>query len=270
MKKENIDIYFHVGTGKTGSTFLQKKVFPKMKNIHYIPTNQYRNSKAILEQKKYSSYLISREFDRQLEEEIKWFSKDFPNSTPIIVFRKHSSYIASQFRRFVKNGWRKPFNDFFNFENTGHFKIEHLDYCKQINILNKYFEKEVIILNFDTLKNTPESFLNKLINGTSSSLDLDDVNIMPLHKSYSEKQLKLIYKLSRFLPLKKRAISNFKTLNFLYNILLFYPFRYSIFYLLNFIPQKLIDEIPLINNEELIKIDEYFKNDWKRVLELTT
>ena len=34
-------IYFHVGISKTGSTFLQQRVFPFLKNIHYIPTRKY-------------------------------------------------------------------------------------------------------------------------------------------------------------------------------------------------------------------------------------
>jgi len=34
-------IYFHVGISKTGSTFLQNRVFPKLSKITYIPTNKY-------------------------------------------------------------------------------------------------------------------------------------------------------------------------------------------------------------------------------------
>ena len=35
-------IFFHVGISKTGSTFLQQRVFPYVKNIQYIPTHKYR------------------------------------------------------------------------------------------------------------------------------------------------------------------------------------------------------------------------------------
>ena len=36
MIEEAHEIFFHVGTGKTGSTFLQSRIFPKLKGIHYI------------------------------------------------------------------------------------------------------------------------------------------------------------------------------------------------------------------------------------------
>ena len=102
---DQYEIYFHVGTGKTGSTFLQARIFPLLKGIHYIPTNRYH--KIFLEIEKYSStkILISREFDQQLEREVKRFSEKHTNTNPIIIFRRHDSYIASQYRRFVKNGF---------------------------------------------------------------------------------------------------------------------------------------------------------------------
>ena len=36
-------VYFHVGISKTGSTFLQKRVFPFLSKIDYVPTNRYQN-----------------------------------------------------------------------------------------------------------------------------------------------------------------------------------------------------------------------------------
>ena len=38
----NKKIFFHVGLAKTGSTFLQKNFFPKLKNIKYISTHKYK------------------------------------------------------------------------------------------------------------------------------------------------------------------------------------------------------------------------------------
>ena len=95
-------IFFHVGTGKTGTTFLQYRVFPKLRNIYYIQRTRYKNVKNIIAESDAQKILISREFDQQLEKEIRWFTHTYPDTTPIIVFRRHDSYIASQYRRFVK------------------------------------------------------------------------------------------------------------------------------------------------------------------------
>ena len=80
MIEEAHEIFFHVGTGKTGSTFLQSRIFPKLKGIHYIPTNRYHKIFEEISQSTSKKLLISREFDRQMEREILHFSK----STPIL------------------------------------------------------------------------------------------------------------------------------------------------------------------------------------------
>ena len=110
---DSSEIYFHVGTGKTGSTFLQARIFPLLNGIYYIPTNRYHKIFQEIEKSSSTKILVSREFDQQLEREVKCFSKKYPNTTPIIVFRRHDSYIASQYRRFVKNGFTGNFQAFF-------------------------------------------------------------------------------------------------------------------------------------------------------------
>ena len=66
-------IYFHVGLGKVASTYLQHEVFPKLKGIHYLPTGKYKRSKSIIPQLEVAKVLVSREFDRQFEDEVRWF-----------------------------------------------------------------------------------------------------------------------------------------------------------------------------------------------------
>ena len=107
-------IYFHVGTSKTGTTFLQHRVFPKFKNIYYIRAARYRRVFKIINNTNFKKYLASKEFDQQLEREVKIFSDEYPQAQPIIVFRRHDKYIASQYRRFVKNGFTGNFIDFFD------------------------------------------------------------------------------------------------------------------------------------------------------------
>lgn len=121
------NIYFHVGTGKTGTTFLQYRVFSKFRDIYYIQRTRYKNAKKIINGSNYEKYLISREFDQQLEHEVKLFSADFPDAIPMIVFRRHDGYIASQYRRFVKNGFTGDFSEFFDLEkDKGFFKKTRL------------------------------------------------------------------------------------------------------------------------------------------------
>ena len=64
MNNLNKNIYFHVGISKTGSTFLQKRVFPKLSKITYIPTNKYHRVFEEIKNSDSNKVLVSREFDR--------------------------------------------------------------------------------------------------------------------------------------------------------------------------------------------------------------
>ena len=101
------EIYFHVGLAKTGSTFLQERVFKHLKNIHYIDTSKYKKIDQLISESKHQRILVSREFDRQFKKEVDKFSEKYPNATPVMVLREHHSYIASQYRRAIKNGSQK-------------------------------------------------------------------------------------------------------------------------------------------------------------------
>jgi len=97
----NKNIYFHVGLAKTGSTFLQNNFFPKLQNIKYISTHKYRRCIDIINNTNYDSYLISREFDRQLEGEVKKILNYFPETKIIIAFREHKKW----FNYFYDKEW---------------------------------------------------------------------------------------------------------------------------------------------------------------------
>jgi len=264
MENQN-EIYFHVGTGKTGSTYLQQKVFPKIKGIKYLPTHKFYSYPKFLSQSKASKVLLSREFDRQLEEEIIIFSAKYSNTTPIITFRKHSAYIASQYKRFIKNGYQMDFNSFFNLEDTGYFKIKHLHYKYQIELLQKYFNQPPIILNFSDLKNNPKAYITKLTEAIDAHINLEEINLKHFHTSYNHKQLKLMLKFGKIFSLKKRRVSRFKIIQIIWKFLIFFPLRYGFLIIFKWVPSTFIDQKPLIDSDKLAAIDHYFQKDWEHI-----
>ena len=276
MKK---DIYFHVGLAKTGSTFLQKNFFPYLKNIKYISTQDYINCIDIINKTNYKSYLISREFDKQFEREIKKFISYFPDTKIIVVFRRHDQWIASQYKRAVKNGWHLDFKNYYNINNKGIWKNSDLTYMNKLKIIKKYSKSKPLILKFEELKKDPFNYLNKISNYTDSKYLKTEISLKTVHKSYSEKQLiflKKFCKIFKKTPPKYydyQEITLDKTISNTNRIKhwLFYRPWWLLFHLVMYtsllIPKSLIVKNSLINKNDLAEIKKKFKEDWKKVFE---
>ena len=266
MNNLNKNIYFHVGISKTGSTFLQKRVFPKLSKITYIPTNKYHRVFEEIKNCDSNKVLVSREFDRQFEREVTLFSIRHRTATPIIVLRKHEEYLASQYKRFIKNGFRGGIEDFFDLKNDeGFFKILHLSFSYQIDVLKDKFEKEPIVLFHEDLKSNPKKFIKQFCSLTFSDIDLEKVNFNEKHISYSEKQLKAIKVVSKYFNLKKRVVFKSPLLNLFWRLYQGF-FRYSILYLSLVIPSFMYSTKPLIDPVYLKKVSKHFKDDWEKCL----
>ena len=141
------EIYFHVGLGKTASTYLQYAFFPKLKGVHYVQRTKYRFYDAILRKGEYEKYFFSREFDQQLEAEVSQFARLYPDTKPIIIFRRHDGWIASQYRRYIKNGSSRSFEAFFDVENdSGIWPRQEVTFRPMLDLLEKYFSKKPLVL----------------------------------------------------------------------------------------------------------------------------
>lgn len=264
---DSYTIYFHVGTGKTGSTFLQKRIFPLLKDIYYIPTNRYHKIFQEIKKSSVTKILVSREFDQQLEREVKRFSKKHPKTTPIIVFRRHDGYIASQYKRFVKNGFIGNFQAFFDLQkNKGYFKESDLDYKSQVAILKKYFTKDPIIFTYKDFNENTQKFIHKLTEIMNCTIDNKKVDWSRKHTSYSEHQLKVIMKFGKLINLTKRRVFKNSILHLIWRIFLG-GIRYIILNL-SFLAPK--NNKKLISDEELEAVKTHFQEDWKYILSIAT
>ena len=265
----NKRIYFHVGLAKTGSTFLQNNFFPKLQNIKYISTHKYRKCIDIINKTNYDSYLISREFDRQLEEEVKKILSHFPDTKIIIVFREHRKWISSQFKRFSKNGYHFKFEKFYNNENLGYWKNEDMIYMNKLKIINKYSNHDPLVLNFEELKTNPDSYLSKIAQFTNSTFNKNSISLNVVHKSYSEKQLVF---LKGFCKIFKSKPPKYYPNNKLKHWLYFRPWWllfHLVMYFAILLPKKLVVKKPLIDNKYLDKTMKKYIDDWKEVLKYT-
>ena len=266
MKKE---IYFHVGLAKTGSTFLQKKFFPFLKDIKYISTHKYRKCIKIINNTNYKSYLISREFDRQFEKEVKIFTEHFPQTKIIIIFRRHDKWITSQYKRYVKNGWHWNFEDFYEISGNGYWKDSELLYKNKLDLIKKYTIHKPLILNFDELKINPHNFFNKIINYTNASYKKNSISLNIVHKSFSEKQLLF---LSAYCRKFKKNVPEYYVDDKLKHWLFYRPwwlYFHLIMYFSVIIPSTFFVKNPLVNKSYILKIKNKFKDDWELIKKIS-
>ena len=262
------EIYFHVGLGKVASTYLQHRFFPKLKGLHYIKSTRYRRSPQIIQEKGHDKYFISREFDQQLEDEVKWFSSYYPNARPIIIFRRHDGWIASQYRRYIKNGGYLPFHKFFDVENdSGLWKIKHATFYTNLEILEQYFGSKPLVLFHDELKEAPWAFFDKIAGFSGVTYDREDISLAPVHRSYNEKQLRIMRSVARTLFGEKQPeFSEQPVLHWLQRRGRLLA-CYAILYPSLLIPEALAPKEELTPKEELRKIRDFFEEDWRQLAE---
>jgi hypothetical protein len=263
MQKQKI-IYFHVGLGKTGSTYLQNRFFTRLTGIHYIHTSKYKKSVALIQGSMESKFLVSREFDQQLGEECSQFSQQFPEARIIVFLRQHDTWIASQYRRFVKNGFSGSFNEFMDIRgDRGLWKKADLDFFSKIKTIEYYFKSRPLVLFYEDFKRNPTLIFDQLCAFMGAGYDLDGINLNPKHVSYSEKQLKVIRGVGKyFFQPYPPPIANpvLRYLRRLWHQL----FRYSILYGAKLIPNFLINPAPLISVEELGAVRAFGAADWEK------
>ncbi|MFP4448673.1 MAG: hypothetical protein ACLFPH_08045 [Bacteroidales bacterium] len=261
------EVFFHVGLERTATTFLQKRIFPYLKDIHHVTRKEYNNYEKIIAETNHKKYLISNEISNdKLENELNKISLRFPNAKIILVMRRQDKWIASQYKRAVKNGLPHRLNKFLDIDNDqGKWKKKHLYFFRFIEIIEKKFHNSPLILFHHQLKEEPVEFVRRLLDYLGTETPLEDLSLKPTHVSYSKKQLIIKRWISKRGLFKEPKTSSKTGINYFLRI---YKkiFRYLILNVATLIPEKVIKEKELINEKELQRIQKYFEEDWNKCL----
>lgn len=263
----NKEIYFHVGLAKTATTFLQYQVFPEFENVEYLQRTKYRKFKENIDNTNSDKVFISNEFDCQLEREVDKFSQYYPQTKSIIVLRRHDKWMASQYRRAVKNGNTHLFTDFIDLDNDeGDWKQKNTYFYPKIKHLEEKFDHKPLVVFFEDLKKDVFAFIDQFADYMEADYDPQQIDTTPKHKSYNEKQLKVIRKLDQTVFNSEVDYSDVYLIRKLQRWKKMLP-RYFVLYSSLLIPEHWIDEQPLIPDEELQRVREFYAEDWKKCRE---
>jgi len=166
LYEEKSDVIIHVGLHKTGTSFLQKEVFPNIKNAEVFGyANKVFNFKTKLSDKKIN--IISEEgLSGNLHTKIKTVDREtitsrlhavFPDAKIIVVFRNKEDWIKSLYSEYIKLGGYETFN---------YWKTEILDetclnFDKYEKCLKKLFDY-VLVCRYEDLKNDTDVFIKNI------------------------------------------------------------------------------------------------------------
>lgn len=196
------DIYIHVGLPKTGTTFLQNHVFPKISDIEVITPNKIgmRNYLLGINMQQQKPLLIS---DEHLSTHFyvgtkglrytsrydiaKRIKKLFPTANIIVVFRNKKKWIKSFYAQYISSIYRKNIS----FEKFQRIALEQglLDFEDYEKFLRDTFNN-VLVLNHFELIEDPKKFVRKICDfiGTKSP----EFDVVKSNVGLNNKQLSFI------------------------------------------------------------------------------
>ncbi len=262
-------IFFHVGLPKTASTFLQRNVFPHFKNIHFIKKHDFKHRDQIIQQSGSKNILLSIEINPDNEkgrEKIKDVAEKYPNTYPIIVLRRHGSWLRSKYKYYLRKHGTKDFNGYFDpDENKGVLTHENLRFYPKIKLLESYYKHPPLVLFQEELKQAPFKVIDLLADYTGTTYNKSDIRIKTVKKSYSEKQLKLVRRFNKFYKFDNSGIKS-KTADFVYkkfSALLLHSVAFFGF----FFSGKNLKKESFITKEVIDQVNEMYKEDWDKCVE---
>ena len=130
MDSSNVRHFVHIGLIKTGTTYLQARIFPHLNNVRLINPNQNLVSRQLLT--KETRFLISDEgisgcpywsdrrdlrYPEQFALGVSRLKQILPNARVICCFREPAAFLQSAYKQYLHEGGTLQFENFF--QSTG-------------------------------------------------------------------------------------------------------------------------------------------------------
>tara|TARA_B100001057_G_C22744786_1_gene909295 strand:+ start:454 stop:1326 length:873 start_codon:yes stop_codon:yes gene_type:complete len=228
----------HIGLPKTGTTFLQEKVFSNSpKNIIYNPAvfkelyklfikseiidtillNKINECYKFLSKNENKKVLISNEgwshdeYSFRFERRISFLSKYFKHAHILLIFRNKEDWIISMYLQSIQQGNIQEFKDFITTKNTNYFRncrttnhlpslnILEIDYNKLKNFVQTNFDNKPLFLDYD--KNLDENIdLIEKVFLKQKIYNSTNQNKIKVNRSLSGLSIKIIISIKKILP----------------------------------------------------------------------
>jgi len=158
------EIFLHIGLHKTGTTFLQKEVFPKIKDIEFhdrkyliydMQVNQ--NKKILFSGERYSVSMPHYRYVYECNDALLNLKKLFPDAKIIVGFRDKKEWLYSCYYQFIKGA-----GGFLSFDSYLEKYKEHiLDFEKYLLEIRSLWE-DVFVYDFAEFRKDPHVVVGKI------------------------------------------------------------------------------------------------------------
>jgi len=225
MKKAR-KLVIHIGLNRTGTTFLQTKVFPFLKNVNYIPlylNNKYACNPFMLKTEDGKTTLISNENfcffikHTDVDKDTKYYAdseiilkrlkKVFPDASIILCVREKDNWLKSVYNNSVKNGYVHSFEHFLK-------HTECVDIDSFVKTLKKLFD-DVFIYCFEDFIKDKEKIVADICRFIGTDVP-SDIDYRKVNKSLSNKDIKKMLIFNKLFVSKLNPNGRFKVPSSLY------------------------------------------------------
>tara|TARA_R110002049_G_scaffold3795_5_gene27651 strand:- start:130278 stop:131102 length:825 start_codon:yes stop_codon:yes gene_type:complete len=173
------NIIVHIGLHKTGTTFLQKHVFPKITSLTII--RAWHTHRQITDMVFKETVLITDEgisgdpwkgqYFEEFKRNILKIKHLYGDVKIIFGIRKHDAFILSLYKQYLHQKGYKGIEHMYNTNDTGILKLDDLFFNERILLLKKEFTN-VFVYSQESLKAKPSRFFKALFQFMQVTTDL--------------------------------------------------------------------------------------------------
>jgi hypothetical protein len=167
-----------------------------------VKKHDFRYRDRIISKTKYGTVLLSIELDLDSKsgyEKMMSVADKYPGTKPIIVFRRHGSWVGSKYKYYLRKHGKESFNEYFDPDSkTGVLKDINLQFYKKIELLEEKYGQKPLVMFQEEFQKYPMEAIKVLADHVGATYNDKDIKIATVKKSYSEHSLYYVRKLNRW------------------------------------------------------------------------
>ena len=261
-------VFFHVGTGRAASRWLQERVFPRFRGVRYVPRTGFGQSPKAIARPEDLPVLVSRQLGyREFTPSVAWFAREAPDARPILVLRRHDEWLRSVWLREIKELRYVPFERFIDFERDAGVRPQSSAlFRERIRVLEDHFRHRPLVLFFDQLVAEPKRFVRTIADYMGASYEEADISFRPTNRSYRDRQYRFLRAVGRLRGERGRARPSRPAARWLRTRSLRLAWHLGVA-IGRVVPGRLLSREPLITEAQLERVRVFYEADWRACLD---